>query len=341
MQGKGFSTARGGRWAFVFVLAGLCLPGPAGAATDTFTNANGIDIFPGGSANPYPSTISVGGLNGPILDVNATLTDLEHPCYPELDILLEGPGGQETLLLSDSGGCAFDRGVQSEIATITLDDEAAEFYPCDASPSGTFKPTDDACFNFRTVGDFFPPPGPGFGAFPASLSVLDGTNPNGTWNLWVVNQGVFRGDPVIGTIASWSVTITTPDPAPATPPSPSAAPAHTCFGKTTTKEGTTGDDTINGTPGPDVIAAHAGDDRISGLEEDDVVCAGRGDDDAFGGPGDDVLIGGEGSDNLNGGTGNDKLFGGTPGNSLSPTGDDKCKGQKGKDKIKNCESGSP
>ncbi len=287
----------------------------------------------------------MGGLNSPVLDVNATLTDLEHPCFPQLDILLEGPGGQSTLLLSDTGGCIdSDRGFrdrQGPTATITLDDEAAADYPCGSSPSGSFKPTDDECFEVRTLNDSFPEPAPA-GPWPVSLSVFDGTNPNGTWNLYVVSQGIpFRGNPLLqGTIASWSVTITTPD-TPAATPAAATPPAHTCKGQAATKEGTTGDDVIEGTAGPDVIAAHAGDDRISGLEENDLVCAGRGDDNVFGGPGDDVLIGGEGDDNLNGGTGNDKLFGGTPGNTLKPTGDDNCKGQSGKDKIKNCESGSP
>ena len=328
----------------MFALAALCVPATASAATDTFTNANGITIFEQGQANPYPSTINVGGLNSPVLDVNATLTDFSHPCFPEVDILLVGPGGQQTLLLTDSGGCNFngDRGLLST-ATVTLDDEAPTFYPCENSPSGSFKPTDDACIPGRTAGDFFPPPGPGFGAFPASLSVFDGTNPNGTWNLYVVDQfGILRGDPLPpgeeGSIGSWSVTITTPDPpAVATP----AAAPHTCFGKTATKEGTTGDDVIQGTSGPDVIAAHAGDDKISGLEQNDVVCAGRGDDTASGGPGDDILIGGQGDDNLNGGSGNDKLFGGTPGNAQNSSGDDNCRGGSGSDKTRNCESGSP
>jgi Ca2+-binding RTX toxin-like protein len=338
-------TTRGGRrWALALAIAGLCLPGTASAATDTFTNSNGIQIPDSGNADPYPSTMSVGGLNSPVQDVNATLTSLEHECFPDLDILLEGPGGQNTLLLSDSGGCASangpTRGASTDVATITLDDEAASTYPCESSPSGIFKPTDDACLIERTVGDNFSEPGPGFGAFPASLAVFDGTNPNGTWNLYVVDQfssgrGI-NGPVFTGSIASWSLTITSPDDAaPA-----AAAPPRTCFGKTTTKEGTTGDDLIEGTAGKDVIAAHAGDDRISGLGEDDVVCAGRGDDVASGGPGDDVLIGGEGSDKLNGGTGDDRLFGGTPGNPQGGNGVDACKGKAGDDKTKGCEKGS-
>ena len=356
--------------ALVLALAALCLPASASAATDTFTNANGIGINDGGNATPYPSAISVGGLNTPISDVNATLTGLSHPCFPDLDILLVGPGGQNTLLLSDSGGCPGGnptRGLDNT-ATVTLDDEALSLYPCGDSPSGSFKPTDDACAAGRTAGDFFPSPGPGAGAFPAFLGVFDGTNPNGTWNLYVVDQfgdcnlriscsrsgeaDPTRGNvpaPGDGAIASWSVTITTPNSsgggagggAGGTAGVTAAGSAPICFGEVVTRQGTTGDDVVEGTPKSDVIATHAGNDRVTGLEKDDIVCAGRGDDTVNGGPEDDILIGGKGNDDLNGGTGNDRLFGGSLGSAASNSGADDCRGGSGDDKTKGCESGSP
>ena len=181
-----------------------------------------------------------------------------------------------------------------------------------------------------------PPPGPGFGAFPASLAVFDGTNPNGTWNLYVVSQGFGRGLQQVGAMDSWSLTITTPDP-PAATPAATPPPAHTCRGIAATKEGTTGDDVIEGTAGPDVIVTHAGDDRISGLEENDLVCAGAV----------TIRLRRRRRRRLIGGAATTAKAAaattcswGTLGNTLKPTGDDNCKGQAGKDKIKNCESGS-
>lgn len=62
----------------------------------------------------------------------------------------------------------------------------------------------------------------------------------------------------------------------------------------------------NGTGGNDAIDGGAGNDRLFGL---------GGDDEIDGGPGDDLLEGGDGADDLDGDAGNDSLFGGT-GNDL-------------------------
>lgn len=70
-------------------------------------------------------------------------------------------------------------------------------------------------------------------------------------------------------------------------------------------DGTTGNDTLNGTPASDRLLALAGNDTLNG----------------FGG--DDVLLGGDGVDTLNGGAGNDTLDGGTGGDrATGGTGDD-------------------
>ncbi len=130
--------------------------------------------------------------------------------------------------------------------------------------------------------------------------------------------------------------------------SPSPAQAQqTCNGLTATREGTTGDDTINGTNNPDVIALLSGSDESNGLSGDDSICGDQGDDTLSGGGGSDTLLGdgavfedfsmghafqwwdggdveqqlagpisttasehGSGSDTLNGGAGADTLVGG-------------------------------
>ena len=73
--------------------------------------------------------------------------------------------------------------------------------------SGTFRPTNLA--DGSTGGDNFPSPAP-VGPFGSTLATLNGTGANGTWSLYVFDDGV--GD--LGSIAGgWSLTITT---APAT-----------------------------------------------------------------------------------------------------------------------------
>lgn len=63
---------------------------------------------------------------------------------------------------------------------------------------------------------------------------------------------------------------------------PTGADAAPC-----TISGTSGDDVLVGTEGPDVICAGAGDDTITGLGGDDII---------YGGPGWDTITGGDGND---------------------------------------------
>ena len=72
-----------------------------------------------------------------------------------------------------------------------------------------------------------------------------------------------------------------------------------CLGKTATRVGTHGPETINGTSGSDVIVGNGGNDRINGRGGNDVICGGRGA---------DVLIGGAGVDKFDGGYGNDTIY---------------------------------
>ena len=95
-------------------------------------------------------------------------------------------------------------------------------------------------------------------------------------------------------------------------------------------QGTSGDDDIDGTAGPDVIATFRGEDVVDGLAGRDTVCAGKGADLVRGGLGHDDLSGRGASDELRGGDGNDKHNGGP--------GVDKCVGGAGnKDTAKSCE----
>src|SRR5204862_6142506 len=103
-----------------------------------FANPAPISIPSVGAATPYPSEIVVSGLAGAITDVNVTLKGLSHTFPDDVDVLLVGPGGQKTILLSDAG-----ENVNPSGANITLDDEAASLAPDTGGiPTGTYKPTD-------------------------------------------------------------------------------------------------------------------------------------------------------------------------------------------------------
>ena len=164
------------------------------------------------------------GLSGTITKVTVKLNNLTHTFPDDIDVLLVGPGGQTALIMSDAGGATDVTGV-----TLTFDDAAAASLPdTTVLTTGTFKPT-----NFEAAADAFPAPAPPPGTSTV-LSVFNGTAPNGTWALYVVDDAAVD----IGSFANgWDLTITTngagcatPSPtatvSPGTPtPSPTCPPA--------------------------------------------------------------------------------------------------------------------
>jgi subtilisin-like proprotein convertase family protein len=198
------------------LIFGVTLPDSfCGAATLTFANTNVITIndssqpFVVVRATPYPSTIEVAGFldSETIEKVTVTLHDLRHGCPDDIDMLLVGPGGQKVIILSDAGGGFADPDVP---ITITLDDGAADEVPNDGPiigslASGTYRPS-----NFED-GDIFPQPAP-FQSSTTNLAGFAETYPNGTWQLYIVDDDVFDGGSISG---GWSLAIQTASSPPA------------------------------------------------------------------------------------------------------------------------------
>lgn len=165
--------------------------------TAVHQNATPIVVPLAGVATPYPSAIAVSGVTGTVTKVTVTLPDVSHTSPDDVDILLVGPLGQKVILMSDAGE-------GGDLANVTLIfDDAAPFAMPDGPgiASGTYKPSS------YESGEVFdaPAPGPPYGL---ALSVFNGANPNGTWNLYVVDDdGLDQG-----TIAGWSLNITTFSP---------------------------------------------------------------------------------------------------------------------------------
>jgi subtilisin-like proprotein convertase family protein len=159
-----------------------------------------------GAASPYPSEITVSGATRAVGRVAVRLR-LTHDSPEDIDVMLVGPGGQAVMLMSDVGGAPL-----SASTTVTFADEATAPLP-DPIVGGTFRPTnvDDG------DGDAFTAPAPA-GAPGAALSVFKGTNPNGVWRLWVIDDAALDS----GQISSWTLTI---DDAPRSPAAWSAASA--------------------------------------------------------------------------------------------------------------------
>lgn len=164
------------------------------SSTQTFASAASLAIPGSGSAAPYPSSITVSGMGSVTSKIVVRLKGLSHTYPDDLDVLLTGPAGQKLLLMSDAGGGGDINGV-----TFTFDDAAtATLANSGQLATGTFKPS-----NYGT-GDTFAAPAPA-GPYASALSTFTGANPNGTWNLYVVDDA--SGDS--GTMSGgWELTIT-------------------------------------------------------------------------------------------------------------------------------------
>ena len=178
----------------LIVATGLVVLAAGPAAASVFSNAAAITIPLSGVAAPYPSPITVSGLSGTVVDVNVTLTGMNHTFTSDIDILLVGPAGQKVVLMADVGG-------NTDLAgfTLTLDDAAAVSLPDNTQiVSGTFRPTVGVAEAFN--GGAPAPAGP----YLTTLAGFNGAAANGVWNLFVYDDVALAS----GTIAGgWSLNI--------------------------------------------------------------------------------------------------------------------------------------
>jgi hypothetical protein len=147
------------------------------------SNPSVITIPSSGPATPYPSSISSDWCPGTITDVNVSLHGFGHPAAPyDVDIVLRGPTGLSTVILSDVGSSF---GVED--IDLFIDDEAGTGFPTTTSLStGTFRPTDADSAPGDFGSDTMPAPAPSPNG--AALSVFDGSTPVGNWELFVADD---------------------------------------------------------------------------------------------------------------------------------------------------------
>lgn len=189
------------------LLAVDCLD--AGAYTVHITDASGdevdagpafLDVFPRivtipliGTASIYPMQITVSGAPTIISSVEVVLNGFKHDRPDDVDILLVPPNpAPAIMLMSDAGGST---AVQNLTLTFSqsgglLPDEGQLF-------TGTF-----AAANFGDPETSFPAgnPTPPGGPYSTDLSLLNSINPNGVWNLYIVDDTNQRSGFVSG---SW------------------------------------------------------------------------------------------------------------------------------------------
>ncbi|HJQ26377.1 MAG TPA: HYR domain-containing protein [Blastocatellia bacterium] len=172
---------------------------------DGTCNGGTITINDDDAATPYPSAINVTGQTGVISNLTVSIFNFNHDFAQDVSVLLVGPTGQKMILFS-MVGASF---TAAENVNLTFDDAATAYLPIDtAIASGTYKPTNRAGQDLFGDVDFFAPAPQATPASPyyATLSSFLGTDPNGTWSLYVVDNA--EGDS--GSIDSgWCLDITT------------------------------------------------------------------------------------------------------------------------------------
>ncbi len=162
--------------------------GTASGTTFPRTAATAISIPIIGTASPYPIALEVSGLSGTIDDVAVRLNNLTHTYPEDLDVLLVGPGGQSSMFMSDVGGWG-------DVANVNLAFRDGALPPPDRQLlSGTFAPTN------ISPNESLPGPAP-TGPYAVALSGFNGTNPNGTWRLYIEDD--FTTD--VGALAGFTL----------------------------------------------------------------------------------------------------------------------------------------
>ncbi|WP_410982467.1 hypothetical protein [Bacillus cereus] len=181
-------------------LRSVSCPTPCIVSTATFSNLSPIVIPPEGLATPYPSSINVTGLSGGVTQVTVTLIGLTHAFPDDVDILLVGPQGQNVILMADAGD-----GFDVNNVILTFNDFAQSLLPDNSQiVSGTFQPTNYLGIDPIII-DTFPSPAPSR-PYGSTLSVFNGIDPNGVWNLFVFDDFVVFDGSIMG---GWVLNITT------------------------------------------------------------------------------------------------------------------------------------
>ncbi len=161
------------------------------AAITTFANTTSITVPTDGIGDPFPSVISVSGITS-VTDLNVNLFGLSHTYPDDILLVLEGPTGAAVSLMSDAGD-------YHDVSSIdfSFDDEAAGKIP-DLGPltAGSYQVSQ------HNAPETLPSPAPNIG-FGGDLSMFDGLDPTGDWNLFVFDEASGDGGSFAG---GWSLT---------------------------------------------------------------------------------------------------------------------------------------
>lgn len=162
--------------------------------TTAYTNSSLITINNTGQATPYPSSITGSSITDEITSVYVSINGFNHNNPEDIALVLISPSGHQVKLMEGSGSVSLPGGVGG-YADLVFSDSAPGYVSATTIASGSYRPTVRA-----SVGT---PSAPATGPFYTNLSVLYGTDPNGSWGLYAYDGVSLDG----GYITNWSLTI--------------------------------------------------------------------------------------------------------------------------------------
>jgi subtilisin-like proprotein convertase family protein len=169
-------------------------------------------------ASPYPSRVFVSGISGAISHMAVTLKGVTYAESQDIDALLVGPGGQTFVLVAAAGPSS---GGAITNVTLTLDDAAATTLAQNAPWGSANASVSSKPVNYEGVNEIwgapapagpYGNPGPAGGGTATLGSTFDGSDPNGTWSLYVITTAAGDGTGAIA--GGWCANITAADVAP-------------------------------------------------------------------------------------------------------------------------------
>ena len=195
--------SRASRLALIVAVAPAAAVTFSNPATITVPDPNCTDPEP---SSPYPSNIVVSGRTGTVSDVNVTLNDVTHPFEGDFEVLLVSPAGAPAT--SRCSPTPAPAPCPTPPSPSTMRPPAWPPRTRHGGPAPTSRPTHRV--RTRQI--------PGAGAGPSSNTTLAGLQrhrPNGTWSLYVVDDGC----PDAGSIAAAGPSTSRPVGAARPPPS--------------------------------------------------------------------------------------------------------------------------
>ncbi len=168
--------------------------------TEAITIPNGAPATTNGIASLYPSQIAVSGVTGN-RTIKVQLNGLSHTTPADIDMLLVGPSTTQKMeIMSDQGG---PNGVSN--VNLGLLDSALTQLPT-VLVSGEYRPTADVgqdSFPAPAPPPIYQLPAPGGTATLGSVFGTNGTNMNGNWRLFIVDDAAGNVGAMNG---GWSIT---------------------------------------------------------------------------------------------------------------------------------------